>query len=209
MTAVGAIDIANQALDQINQGSISSITPPTSAPEKIVARHYDDCRRKVLRSHPWNFACTRAYVARSLTTPDFDYTDQYTLPEDCLRVLSVGGDSETTRKKNWGISGRFLQMNNSGAASEKVRYIQDVTDISLWDSQAKELLVYELALKIAPALSAKKADVERIEAAIRANQPEARSIDGIEKPPRRINESRYLAARKRGYNPDPTRIVFD
>lgn len=193
------VEICNIAADLCGERAISSISPPSTETEKLFARHYDEQRQQLLRQGVWNFAATRMLISRNTTDPEFDYADAYDLPVDCLRVLSVG-DIDFRGSTQFVVEGRQILMNNSGADSLKLRYIKDVTDVTKWDAGFRRLMVIQLALQVAYQITKKEKIIERLEALLRAEWKGAFSIDGQETPPTRIQNSKYLTARRLNQN---------
>lgn len=192
---VAPIDVCNLALDFLGQTPIASIDTPTTSAEEICARHYDQVRRQLLREWVWNFAKRRVSLSR-IGAPGFDFADEYALPNDCLRVLSVGGDVEVAQEKNFDIQGRSILLNNGGAASTTLRYIADVTNPQEMDATFINLLALALALKISYKFTLKKGLTDQLSQQYAADLPKAVTIDGQERPPRRIQRSKYLTARR-------------
>lgn len=195
--ATSAVDICNLALDLLSQTPVVDIDAPTTREEEICARHYDKVRRQLLRDWVWNFAKKRVMLSRS-GTPEFDFADEYVLPNDCLRVLSVAGESEIFQEKDYDIEGRNILLNNGGAASVGLRYIADITNPQLMDAGFINVFSQALALSMAYKFSLKKGLVEQIANQYRLDLPKAVSIDGQERPPRRIQRSKYHRARLMG-----------
>jgi len=188
------VEICNLALDFLGQPSIADIEAPSTAAEGICARHYDQVRRQLLREWVWNFAKKRVTIFRS-GTPAFDFADQYALPNDFVRFLSAGGDREIDQGLDYDIEGRNLLTNSGGAASIGLRYIYDVKDPQQMDAAFINLLALALALKIGYKFTLKKGLVEQLSAQYAADLPKGISIDGQERPPRRIQRSKYHRAR--------------
>ena len=199
MSAVPAseVEICNLALDRFGERPIANIDNPQTTAEITMARHFAQVRQELLRKYVWNFGKKRASISRS-GTPEFDYADKYQLPNDFVRLLSVNGDTEVQQSKDYDIEGRELLIDASGAASIKIRYIKDVTDVSQWDSLFRTCMILSLALATAYQFTKKKALVDQINGLLAAELPDAVSIDGQEKPPVRIQRSKYLAARQMG-----------
>jgi hypothetical protein len=191
------VDIVNLALDHLSQPPITSIDAPTTPEEEICARWYDQVRQMLLREYVWNFAKKRATITRA-GDPEFDFDDKYTLPNDCLRVLSIQGDIEVAQEQDYDIEGRYILLNNGGGSSITLRYISDVTDIQQWDVLFKNIVVLTLALRLAYKFTLKKGVVEQINALLKLDLAKAVSVDGQERPPRRIQRSKYLNARRSG-----------
>lgn len=79
------------------------------------------------------------YVASTGDTirqsPAFDYAYLYTLPTDCLRVITI---NEQVRSDQWRIEGRSILSNST--TSLALRYVQDVTDYTTMDIAFYECL---------------------------------------------------------------------
>lgn len=86
-----AVDICNLALARLGDpATISSIDPPEgSAQADHCARFYPMARDAVLSSHPWRFAVTRKRLAKLAETPVGTDANYFSLPSDCLLIVSV------------------------------------------------------------------------------------------------------------------------
>ncbi len=192
------VNILNMALDYVGQAPISSIDPASSRLETVVARHYDPVRRALLREYMWNFAKARAVLARS-GTPEFDYTDAFTLPADCVRVISITDSNGIVDLLDYDIQGRDLYIDAGGATALYLRYVKDTEEISEFDPIFVQLLALRLALKLAYRLSLKKGLVDQLSALIGAEEIKAVTIDGQERPPKIARRrSDWLSARNGG-----------
>jgi len=196
--STSAVAICNKALDLLGQkGEVTNIETPRTEQEIIFARHYDDTRQMVLRKYVWNFATERKRINRDpLNSPDFDYTDAYKLPNDFIRLLSFD-DYQSLCEVEYELSGGYLLLNNNGAASIRLRYIKDVTDVHKFDPGFKYLFSLYLAAAVAYKFSQKQTVLQRIYELIGVEEAKIISIDGQERPPRRVQRSKYLNARKR------------
>jgi hypothetical protein len=192
---VSAIAICNLALDHLGEGPIASIDPPESATETICARWYDQTRRSLLREYLWNFSRARAYISRS-GTPLFDYADSYTLPNDCLRVIRVGNAEQYYA--DYEIEEREFLCNAGGATSLKLRYTKDISDVNKFDPLFINILALRLALKMAVKFTLKDAKLDTLAKQLAQEEGFAVAVDGQERPPVRVQNSKLLAARRRG-----------
>lgn len=86
-----AVDICNTALARLGDpATISSIDPPEgSAQADHCARFYPIARDAVLSCHPWRFAVTRKRLAKLSDMPVWTGAHYFSLPSDCLRIVSV------------------------------------------------------------------------------------------------------------------------
>jgi hypothetical protein len=189
------VDICNMALDLLGQPPVASIDPPeNTVAAKLVARHYDAARQTVLRKYVWNFAKKRTSCART-GTPAFDFADMYAMPNDFLRLLSIEGDTEIQKTMDYDIQGKEILANASGASSIKLRYIADIEDVNKWDALFRNIVVLTIALNCGYQLTKQKSVVERIDALLKLELPDAVSIDGQEVPPKRIQTSKSIIRR--------------
>lgn len=191
----GPTDIANLALDAIGQTNISDVENPSTTTEEIMARHYDQVRRQVLSDWVWNFAKWREKISRS-GTPAFDFADAYALPNDYLRYLSVNGYNELTFEQDYDLSGRDLLLNNGGAPTVNLRYIRDVKDPNLMSAQFINVFALTLAVRVSYKFTLKKGLLEQVKQELAADLMKAVSVDGQMRPPKRVQRSKFLGARR-------------
>lgn len=212
------IDICNLSLDELGQAAtVASINPPSTSLEGIMARHYDLCRQETLRLNPWAFATSAAMCTR-IGTPLADYSDQYQLPSDFIRLLSVspqqpnstalptpGLTSTLWQTSDYRILGKTVCINNPipgtttstpGQPTILIRYTRDEADINLWDASAKKVLVLILAHDVAYKITKQQEVVDILAKRIAAVLPEALAVDGQENPPKRIEYSRAISRRR-------------
>lgn len=140
------LELCNVALSHLGEARIDALSDDT-ARARACALHYQPVLKEVLRSHRWNFAVARDEIDADPTGPAFGWGYQYSLPEDCLRVLEVN-DSEAGDwiSDEWTIEGRKLLTN---AATLRLVYIRDLDDEALTDP----LFAQAFGLKLAVALT--------------------------------------------------------
>ncbi len=204
------IAICRLALDLLKQVSvISSITNPTTTEEKVCARWYDATRRALLRKHFWVFARTRATISRDSVTPAFGYADAYNLPTNFLRLHFIGDDSTNDYTKKYEIEGRQILLNNSNATSLNIGYIIDAATVSKFDALFVLLLAAELASNMAYSFTGKNTVIERLEATLLRLRTEAKAVNGQDRPPKRIQSSKFQNARRKLYSGAGKYTEFD
>jgi len=192
------VDICNLAMDHLNEKSdIANIENPETDNEKLCARHYYVVLEYLLRNYVWNFAKGRKIITRdALNTPEFDFTDAYTLPNDFIRLLNFN-DHDSLIGVNFDVVGNHLLLNNEGASDVRLRYIKRVDDVKEFDSGFVHLFSLYLALNMAFKKTAKQTLMDRLAKQIEMAEAKIVSIDGQERPPQRIQRSRYAHARCR------------
>lgn len=135
---VSKVDICNSALRKLGVERINSLTEDNSR-AKACNDRYEIIKKEVLRSHPWKCAIKRIALAKTVTSPLFDWENQYQLPSDCLRVVRV--NDELTE---WVQEGNFILTNETTC---QIKYISNI-DESLLDSSLCEVIAFRLALDL-------------------------------------------------------------
>lgn len=223
--AQSELECANAALSKIGEEPITTLTVTATSPKTAVAcaARLDNLRKKLLRSHPWNFAikrktllppasfavsnvvwqssqlvrithatntfalasyvtledvlgatlangafevavATSGGVTTDITVPEattsallgtyvsggtirqspaFDYSYLYSLPTDCLRVITI---DERQSSPEWRIEGGKILSNTD--TSIQLRYVKDVTDYTEMDVDFYDCLSLLLAWDI-------------------------------------------------------------
>ena len=170
--ATSKVELCNRALTLCGARRITSLTE-SSEPAAILNEEYDNSRRELLVGHPWNFALKRIALGLDVTTPAFGFSYRFQLPSDCLRVISTSYVGYT----EFQIEGRYLLSNESEAS---IRYISDITDISMFSKPFEVALAYMLADLICFKISGNAALADRINKAATQKLREARSYDAQE-----------------------------
>ncbi len=202
------VAICNLALDHLNQEEITSIDPPNNDREVVCARWYDNVRRATQRSHVWNFAKARAELAANSIAPLFGYSTAYDLPADFLRLLFIGNDAIDDYKQKYELEGKQILLNDTTGID--IGYIKSVTDVNQFDALFVDLFALKLALRIAYKFTVKNTVIDRIKDLMIDAEYEAKGVDGQERPPKRIERSKFRNARQRGTsNVAGKNTVFD
>jgi hypothetical protein len=211
-----AVDICNLALTELKVDPIESLTQKGSDVAELCKRHYDLVRKSLLRNHVWNFAKTPEAIARSSNGVSASYADVYPLPKTFIRLISVGDVLIGTKKTSFDIRSikidgtfqRCIVDNNGGAATLDVLYIRNVTSVSEFDPLFMTLFKFELATAIAPGITLKPSVKADIRTGLTDARLQAKSIDGQERPPVRINNSKWLTARRTAFVEKPLNTTF-
>ena len=92
-TAFGSTDLAicNDALLLLGNNAIDDLTDDTKA-AKLCTQYYQRTVDSVIRAYTWNCATVRSDELTATTDPTFGFSNAYTLPADCLRVLKMFDD---------------------------------------------------------------------------------------------------------------------
>jgi hypothetical protein len=196
-TALSSVDICNLALDLLRQNEkVENIEDAESDTEALCARWYDVTRRSVLRAFPWNFARKRGILSLNATAPAFGYTNAYNLPNDYLELVFVGENYDDDYETEYSVEGGQVLIENSDGASLNVCYIWDITTVVKFDALFVDLLVAELAIRLANSLTGVNKSMKEIKAWRDDVRGQARTKNGQENPVKRREVSPLLTRRK-------------
>lgn len=194
-----AVDVCNLSLDQLKQTSISSIDTPRTATELTCARWYDFTRRECLRQHPWKFAAKRRVLTPSNDVVPFGYTYAYNLPTDYIRLISLGDDYLNDLRREFEIeNGQLLLQTGEPVDSTSlyVRYVYDVTSVTKFDALFLKYLVLQLSLNMSTKFSISSTIKKDIRDEFKDIEMQAKSVNGQERRPKRVQFSRTLTKRR-------------
>lgn len=192
--AAAPIDIVNLALGHLKHKAVNSITPPDSNSKGAEegAKWYDDIRRYALSKHGWNFAFKRAQLAAAVTAPEYEYLYKYELPNDYIRLASIG-DSWCSGI-DYEDEDFYLLTNEAGPL--KIKYVYDLKEVVKFSPAFTMAFSMYLAGAMAYGVTGNATLKDILWAQADKVVAEAKSIDGQNRPPRRISRSRMLEARQ-------------
>ena len=165
------VDICNGALNQLGASTILSLTEDSKNARLCNAR-YTQVRDSVFRSHPWNCLQKRVQLAADTATPAWGFTKQYTLPADCLRVLTI-----LDQDSDYKIEGRKILTDNS---SMKILYVARIEDPNEYDELLRETLSAALAADIAYGITSSNPLTQNMYNLFQDKLKEARFVDATE-----------------------------
>jgi len=182
------VSICNIALTALGETTITALTDPVKRAILCRAR-YDDVRRAVLRSHPWNCARKSASFAPATGPTDGRYNYAYLLPADFLRMVDSPGD-ELAR---WDIVGDTLQTNDGPAFF--AAYIWDLQDTTKFDPLLVHAIAYSLATELCEPLTQSSTKLQLMQRKLQDKMGDARTIAGQENSPKPWDVDIWLRAR--------------
>jgi hypothetical protein len=165
----GIIAICNRALDLVKGERITALDGSSEA-ARLCERNWDSARRIVFEEHNWNACLKRVSLAPLSQAPAFEYTNQYQLPSDCIRVLKMYGN-ET---EPYQIEGRYLLTNVNPV---NLVYVADITDPLQYTPMLKDVIAHKLASDICFAMTGSGAMARELDDRYQRLLAEARSID--------------------------------
>jgi hypothetical protein len=193
--ALSQVQIVNLALTKLGQDRVIAITDDNEA-ARVMRSLWDITRDTLLAGFPWKFAIKRASLPALVEAPaGSDWSLQYALPEECLRLVQVGESVNfySTTFETFALEGGVILTNEP--APLFVRYVQRVENTGLWPVLFGQSMAMRLALdaceKLTTSNSKQQAAAMAYEVAIR----EAKRQSAIERPPQRQAESDWLASR--------------
>ena len=165
------VDICNGALNQLGASTILTLTEDSKNARLCNAR-YTQVRDSVFRSHPWNCLQKRLQLAADSDAPAWGFTKQYTLPADCLRVLTI-----LDYDADYKIEGRKILTDNS---TMKILYISRIEDPNEYDELLRETLSAAIAADIAYAVTSSNPTATNMYNLFQSKLKEARFVDSTE-----------------------------
>jgi hypothetical protein len=196
-TATSDVEICNLALDLLRQTDrVENIEDPESDTEVLCSRWYDVVRRSCLRAFPWNCARTRTSLSRNATAPSFGYPDAYNTPSDYLQLVFIGDNYDEDYETDYSVEGGQILIDNDGAATLNICYIKDLTIVAKFDAILLDLLVAEMALRLANSLTGVNKSMKEIKAWRDELRAQARTMNGRENPVKRREVSPLLTRRR-------------
>ena len=165
------IQICNSALNQLGASSITALTE-NSKNARLCNERYQTVRDAVYRSHPWNCLIKRAELARDTDTPSWGFSYQFTLPADCLRVLTI-----LNYDYDYKVEGRKILANHG---TVKIQYVSRVTDPNQYDELLRETISASLAADIAYAVTSSNPTASNMYNLFQDKLKEARFVDATE-----------------------------
>jgi hypothetical protein len=142
-----SVEICNTALQMIGEDRILALTDNTRS-ARACNFAYEPVRLAELRAHPWNFALARTVLAPTSSTPAFNYSYEFQLPSDFLRLHP---DNDYKAETDWQIEGRKILTNDGNTLY--LRYIKDIEDPNTMDPLFREALATALAIRICDELT--------------------------------------------------------
>jgi len=182
------VSICSNALLILGAQTINALTE-NSDRARLASNLYDATRDDLLRSHPWNCAVKRVVLAPDVDEPAFDYGNQFSLPGDWLRTLSVGPDGFEV---DYRVEGEKILATGTSLA---LRYIFRNDNEATWDALLVTAMELKMAAKMCYAITKSASMTELTEKKLEAHMRMARSVDAQDDPAQTLGDERLLSAR--------------
>lgn len=198
--AASDVAIANLALTKIGDLRIVSLSDNTK-PAREVSAVYTMLRDKLQRTYNWRFCVKRASLAADVATPIFDYSYQYTVPTDCLRILQINAyypapdlsDLISSSGQEYVLEGGKILTRSSGNLN--LRYLARITDPLKFDTAFDEAFAALIAYNVCEALTQSDAKKNAALRDYRMALMEAIRANAIENAPESIADTTWITVR--------------
>lgn len=190
------VEICNSSLNMLGANNITALTED-SKNARLLNQRYESVRDSVFRSHTWNCLIKRVELAADSDTPTHEYSYQYTLPADCIRVLKVGGhhngsSSDLDSGQKFKIEGRKLLTDET---TIYLIYIFKNTDPNEYDTLLIETIAARLASELCYAITASTSLAGQMYELYNQKLREARFVDATEGTADNIDSSSFINSR--------------
>jgi hypothetical protein len=165
------VDICNGALNQLGASTILTLTEDSKNARLCNAR-YTQVRDSLFRSHLWNCLTKRVELAKDTETPSWGFSYQFTLPADCLRVVTI-----LNYDYDYKVEGRKILANHG---TLKIQYISRVEDPNQYDELLRETISAALSADIAYAVTSSNPVANNMYKLFQDKLREARFVDATE-----------------------------
>ena len=169
------VDICNSALNMLGASTIIALTE-NSKNGRLCNQRYEPVRDAVFRSHPWNCLQKRVELALDTVSPVFEFSNAYTLPADCLRVLK-SENSHLSNNEKFRIEGKQLLTDED---TMKILYVAKITDTTEYDTLLIETLSARLAAEMCYPITQSSTLMDRMFSIYENKLKEARFTDATE-----------------------------
>lgn len=142
-----SVEIVNSGIIKLGGEPITSLTDQNNKIARAANKQYDILRRELLRSHPWNFAVTRVQLGASSNTPAYEFSKEFVIPSDVLRILEIDSEDFEFRIEHNASDGNRVILTD--ATTVKIKYIKNITDVSQFDASFVEVLATRIAADLA------------------------------------------------------------
>lgn len=178
------IEIANNALSELGEPALSSLTENSVAAEAI-ATHYDDTLEDLLGRVPWRFATQKIDLSRDVAVPLNEWQYQYTLPAGFMRMVAV------YPRADFEIYGLKLYTNATALACDFVKKV----DETYFPPTFVRYLSLELAVRCCMQVTGDVDLKTRLQVDTRLGAAAAMSADAQQRPNRSFEDSPFVNAR--------------
>jgi hypothetical protein len=181
------IEIVNGALVELGETILSGLPQNTLASD-VALQVYDQVYQDLLGKAPWRFAVKKETLSQDIATPPNEWTYQYSLPAQCMRVLRVYPQARYEIFKN------KLYANTSELA---IDYVEKVSE-SYLPAPFVRLFTLELAVRMCMSITNDVDLKKSLQQDARMQFAAALSADAQQRPNVPIVSSPFVDVRQSG-----------
>lgn len=162
--ATSKTEIANLALLKLGKNPIANIEDTSDHHASIIRQVWDILRDDELRGHAWLFAIKRLALPALGEPPSFGYGNAYQLPPDCLRLISVNGESSSYDPSTYNPTAYMRWVVENGklltdyASPVRLRYVARIINTHEWDASFVELFACRVAMELTQKVNGSSTD---------------------------------------------------
>jgi hypothetical protein len=187
--AISNVAIANLALQKLGSSRKLESLTQDHPNARTLNLAFEPVRRAELRRYDWSFAIKRESIAEDGDEPTWGDWNQFSLPNDFLRLLR---DDESGIAVDYKVEGRFILSKN--AAPLEIRYIADIDDPNFYDSLFVEAFASKLAFQCCEEITQSTSKQDRCRADYDDAIAEAKRIGAIEKEAVELPEDEWISS---------------
>lgn len=189
--------IANQALLKLGELPTSNTALDSRKAADTIDTLWDMQRDVTLQSALWCFATKRARIAVNGETPLSEWSYQYTLPNDYIRIHTISSNGNFSDTLSYGKQyvreGRQILTNYSSPIY--IKYVYRITDTSAYDPIFCEALACKLAFEACESITQSNTKKDELSKQFDKTIAEAHRIDSVEIPTDELPEDRWVLSR--------------
>ena len=190
------VEICNSALNSLGAANITALTED-SRNARLCNQRYEPVRDAIFRTHYWNCLVKRVELAADSTAPAYEYTKQYTLPADCIRIMQIGGfhngsSSMLDNGQTFKVEGRKIITDEPEIF---LTYLAKITHPQQYDTLLVETLAARLAAELAYAITQSNTLASQLQEVYQTKLREARFVDATEGTPYDVDASTFINSR--------------
>lgn len=194
------VEVVNIGLTLLGESRIASLDDNTK-PAREAKAIFTAVRDALLAKYNWNFAKERTALSALVSTPAFQYSVEYQLPADCLRLVELNDyfvgidltDYRGSDTREYAIEGRKIKTN--WAAPLNIKYIKRVTDASQFDPVFGTTMGARMAMDLCESLTQSDSKWQKAAAQYKQELSDAVRVNAIALPPQKLADDEWLLSR--------------
>lgn len=191
--------ICNIALVRAGATEIVDLETGSDKEAVICRRLFHPARRAALVLHHWNGAKRSVQLSQNADVTPVFYSYAFDLPEDFLRLISAHPSNDLTTACPYSLeNANDVDADNvlmADSTTIYIRYIFDNTDVATLSQGFRDMFAFVLARDICGALQHSLSKHELTDKDFRRALNLAKSVDGMQDYPERLDEGSWMRSR--------------